>query len=141
MRMVLELLPTLIPAASIPLRLALGVAFIVHGRPKLFGESAKQTRGFVKSIGIPPIFAPLAGLAEFVGGIALLLGFLTPLAGILLAIEMIATTIVSKTKLQKKYVLGYELDLIYFAGSLTLAFLGGGPLSVDAGIGTVWRPG
>ncbi|MEM4311065.1 MAG: DoxX family protein [Nitrososphaerales archaeon] len=118
--------------AALPLRLALGVAFIVHGYPKLFGPTAKQSRDFMKTVGVPSALTTLVGLLEFIGGIALLLGFLTQITGLLLTLEMIGTTILAKQKLQKKYVLGYELDIAYLAGALSLFFLGGGPFSLDA---------
>ncbi|MBI4257511.1 MAG: DoxX family protein, partial [Thaumarchaeota archaeon] len=124
--------------ATLPLRLTLGVAFIIHGYPKLAGPTAKQARDGMKTLGVPPVVTTLTALLEFVGGIALILGFLTPIASFLLAIEMVATTILSKNKLQKKYVLGYELDIAYAAGALSLLLLGGGPISIDALLGLAY---
>ncbi|MBI2126462.1 MAG: DoxX family protein [Thaumarchaeota archaeon] len=133
--MVFEAITSIGILAVLPLRLALGAAFVVHGYPKLSGASAKQTKDFMKTVGVPPAVTTLTALLEFVGGIALILGFLTPIVGLLIGLEMVATTILSKTKLQKKYVLGYELDIAYGAGAVTLALLGGGPLSLDAILG------
>ncbi len=133
--MVFEIFTTLVPLAALPLRLAVGTAFVVHGYPKLSGESAKQTRDFMKTIGVPPSVTSLTALLEFFGGIAIILGFLTPIAGLLIALQMLGTTILSKNKLQKKYVLGYELDIAYLAGALSLMFLGAGPFSLDAILG------
>jgi len=49
---------------------------------------------------------------------------------------MIATTVFSKTKLNKKFILGYELDLGYpSAFALVLALLGPGSWSLDAILG------
>jgi len=121
--------------AALPLRLALGVAFLVHGYPKLSGPGAKQTRDYMKTVGVPPTLTTLTALLEFLGGIALIIGFLTRIAGILIALEMVATTILSKNKLQKKYVLGYELDIAYLAMALALFLLGAGPASLDSLIG------
>lgn len=133
--MVFEAITSIGILAVLPLRLALGAAFVVHGYPKLSGASAKQTKDFMKTVGVPPAVTTLTALLEFVGGIALILGFLIPIAGLLIGLEMVATTILSKTKLQKKYVLGYELDIAYGAGAVALALLGGGPLSLDAILG------
>lgn len=113
----------------------MGAAFISHGYPKIVSPGRKGTQDWLKSMGIPAILGPLAGLLEFLGGIFLLIGFLVPLVGILLSVEMIATTILSKRKMSKKYILGYELDLAYLAAALALVVLGGGPASLDALLG------
>lgn len=133
--MVFEAITSMGILAMLPLRLAIGAAFVVHGYPKLTGESASQTREFMKSIGVPPAATTLAAILEFSGGIAIILGFLTPIAGLLIALEMIATTILAKRRLQKKYILGYELDIAYLGGAVALALLGGGPFSLDALLG------
>lgn len=133
--MVLETLGNLDIIATLPLRLAIGAAFIIHGYPKLTGSTAKQAKEFMKTVGVPPTVTTLAGLLEFAGGIALILGLLTPIVALLIAVEMVATTLLSKIKLQKKFVLGYELDVAYLAGALSLFFIGAGPLSIDALLG------
>ncbi len=131
----LELLPVLVDWAPIPIRLALGISFIFHGYLKLTGQSRAQTLQFMKSIGVPAMVVNLVALLEFLGGIGLVVGFLTQVIGILIFLEMIGTTILSKTKLGKKYMLGYELDIGYMAMALSLALLGPGTLSVDSLIG------
>src|SRR2546425_8485333 len=133
--------PTLIPIPNMPdfaatlARIALGALFLVHGVPKI--RNPKQTIAFVKGTGFPggAMFAVLFTLLEFFGGIALLLGFLTQVVGALIALEMVATTIFAKTKLGKKLVLGYELDIAYLVLALMLTFLGAGPWSVDRFLG------
>ena len=84
---------------------------------------------------MPPAATVGAALTEFVGGIALIIGFLIPVAALLIAVEMVGTTIFSKFKLHKNFLLGYELDIAYLGGALTLFLLGGGPLSIDAVLG------
>jgi len=132
---VFEILTPLAVWATVPIRLALGVAFMVHGYPKLSGSGAKQTRDYMKTVGVPPTLTTLTALLEFLGGIAFIIGFLTRVAGILIALEMAATTVLSKNKLQKKYVLGYELDIAYLAMALALFMMGAGPASLDALLG------
>jgi uncharacterized membrane protein YphA (DoxX/SURF4 family) len=117
--------------AALPLRLVLGAAFVAHGYPKL---NRKAIEG-MKGIGVPPAAGAAAALTEFVGGIALIIGFLTPLAALLIALEMVGTTLLSKFRMKKKFLLGYELDIAYFGGALTLLLLGAGPLSIDAFLG------
>ena len=131
--------PTLLPIApdiaSTIGRVALGALFIVHGWPKI--KDPKQTIAFVKGTGFPggAVFAVLFTLLEFFGGIALVLGFLTQVVAALIAAEMVATTIFSKTKLGKKLVLGYELDVAYLVIALLVALIGAGPWSVDRLLG------
>lgn len=116
------------------LRIFLGVLLAYHGYPKLTSHR-KQTMGWLSSMGIPGASGPLVGLLELVGGLFLVFGFLTPIVGILLTLEFIGTTILSKSKLGKKLLLGYELDLLYLAGALALVFLGGGAYSLDRLLG------
>jgi putative oxidoreductase len=112
-------------------RVALGAIFIAHGWPKV--KDLTKPVAFVKGTGWPggATFAVLFSLLEFFGGIALILGFLTKIVAVLFVLEMIATTIFSKTKLKKKFVLGYELDVAYAAFALVLALLSPGAWSID----------
>ena len=112
------------------LRLAIGSLYVYHGYPKL-GAARKGTAEWLKSIGFPGSFAALAGVVEFFGGIALVLGLLTSVVAALSAIWMIATTWLSMVKIKKKYAGGYELDITLLLISLALAAIGGGRLSLD----------
>ena len=129
------LLSSLAPWAPLPLRLALGAAFIAHGRLKVFGETAENKKKTLKKIGMPPAATVLTGVIQVVGGAALIIGFLTQLVGLVMAIMMIVTTVLSKRQLHLNYLRGYELDLAYLAGALALVFLGGGEFSLDALLG------
>lgn len=120
--------------ASLLLRLALGILFVVHGYPKLTTHR-KATGEWLKSIGIYSGFALFAGVVEFFGGIALLLGILTQIFAALSALWMLSITIAAPTKMKKKYIMGYEYDIILLLMSLALAALGGGEFSLDYLIG------
>ena len=48
---------------------------------------------------------------------------------------MLGATLLSKFGMNKGFLLGYELDVAYLGGALTLFLLGGGPLSIDAVLG------
>ncbi|MCL4437362.1 MAG: DoxX family protein [Thaumarchaeota archaeon] len=133
--MLSNILGSLAPWAPLMLRIALGVAFIAHGRLKVFGETAESKMKTLKDIGMPPTATVLTGVVQVVGGAALIAGFLTQLVGMVMAVMMIVTTVVSKQRLHLKYLRGYELDLAYLVGALTLAFLGGGEFSLDALLG------
>jgi putative oxidoreductase len=122
-------------AAALIGRVALGALFLTHGWPKI--KDVRKTIGFVKGTGWPggAAFAALFSLLEFFGGLALIIGLLTQIVAVLFVLEMIATTVFSKTKLNKKFSLGYELDLAYAAFALVLALLGPGAWSLDRLLG------
>jgi putative oxidoreductase len=120
--------------ASLLLRLAVGVLFVIHGYPKL-GAGTKGTGEWLKTMGLTAGFAPFAGVVEFFGGLALLLGILTPIVAVLSALWMVSTTWLSVVKMKKKFVGGYELDIVLLLASLALAAVGAGRFSVDYLIG------
>jgi putative oxidoreductase len=67
------------------------------------------------------------------GGILLITGLLTPLAGVALAIDMLVAGLTAHTG--KGFFVqdgGYELVLLLGAGSLSLALAGAGRFSADA---------
>lgn len=79
--------------ALLVLRLAAGVIFVLHGYGKLFGGNPGMTAftGMINGLGFPApaLFAYLAALTEFLGGIALILGVFVPPAAALLVIVML----------------------------------------------------
>ncbi len=114
------------------LRVVLGIIVAVHGYPKLFIDSEAHIR-FLKSLNIPmPRYAAyLSAIAEFFGGISLIIGFLTQIAAVLIIINMAVALWVNAVKFRKKLIGGYELDLILLAGTFALLFIGPGFYSID----------
>src|ERR1700676_5639800 len=74
------------PVGLLLLRLTLGIIFIWHGYPKLTHPNAMH--GFFVQHGLPGYFVTVAGVLEVFGGGLLILGFLTRIGALLLAIEM-----------------------------------------------------
>src|SRR5262245_53952422 len=81
------------------LRLVVGAAFILHGWPKVYqnGQFYNQNGQLVMTTWMnafagekapPPYLQGAAAVAEFGGGIALIVGFLAPLAAIGIAATM-----------------------------------------------------
>ena len=74
---------------------ALGAIFMAHGAQKLFGafggNGMTGTVGMIEFLGVgPPLFwAWVVALVEFFGGLAILLGFLTRVAAVLIIITMV----------------------------------------------------
>ena len=116
---------------SLILRLAIGTLFIVHGYPKLTAAQRTQGGAWMKSMGMPAAMVPFGGVVEFFGGLALILGILTPIVAALAALWMLSTTWLVTTKAKKKYVGGYEIDITLLLASLALALLGSGIYSID----------
>jgi putative oxidoreductase len=112
----------------LPIRILAGIAFIIHGLPKL-SDIAGTEDFFANMVGLPAAMALPIGLLEVIGGIALLVGALTRIASILFIIEMIGSTIVAK--LSRGFVGGYELDLLLMAMSISLLLTGPGRISVE----------
>jgi putative oxidoreductase len=121
------------------LRLVVGGAFVGHGTQKLFGwfggYGPQGTGGFFSARGYRAgvLMAVAAGTAETSGGTLLALGFLTPLAGALLATVMI-NAIVAVT-FKRAFMLGSELELAYLTVAVALAATGAGRFSIDNAIG------
>jgi putative oxidoreductase len=117
----------------LPLRLVLGLVFVMHGGQKLVQSGVGGTAGFLGQLGVPlPDVAAVALIAlELLGGILLLLGALTRWVALLLAVDMLVALLL--VHLPNGFFLpgGVEFVLTLLAGSLALASLGPGPLSLD----------
>ena len=135
------LFPGSTDAAALVLRVFLGAILMVHGFPKLFKPKERsQTIAFMRGVGVPVPLTVAASLLEFFGGLGLVVGLLTEVVATFVALEMVGTTILSRTKLGKKLILGYELDLSYLTAAVALVFLGPGAWSLDGALGIVVEP-
>ncbi len=129
--MIQDLFGTHLSVAALLLRLALGSLFMIHGYPKLGSAQRKQGGEWMKSMGLPAGFILFGGIVEFFGGIALLLGIFTQVIALLFAVYMFSTTLLQISKMKKKYIGGYELDISLMIASLALSAIGGGTFAVD----------
>jgi putative oxidoreductase len=118
------------PLTLLLLRCGLGVVFIYHGYPKLFGSTERFVETF-QALGLPSYFVYLAGVIEFFGGLAIALGLFTPVAGIILLLEMAVAMWKYNFNEGIYAVREYELPLILGLASLALAATGPGVLSLD----------
>ncbi|MDR5684417.1 MAG: DoxX family protein [Armatimonadota bacterium] len=128
------------------LRVALGVIFIVHGWPKLNPNSPIKGiagfAGFLQQLGVPAprLFAWVVALLEAVGGVLLILGPLTRLISVGLAIDMLVAIILVKRGMAKAPFAdpkgaGWEFEFALLAASLALVFTGPGAIALPWGAG------
>jgi putative oxidoreductase len=119
------------PLALLLLRVALGIIFIYHGYPKLFGHTRETVETFAH-MGFPRYFAYVAGIIEFFGGCILVLGLFVRIAGLLLAGEMaIALWKVHGILSDPRAVGHYEFPLVLAVSCFAVACLGAGLISFD----------
>jgi putative oxidoreductase len=135
---------TAVDAAALVMRGVLGYVFVAHGAQKLFGwfggGGIDGTTAFFTSLKIPAphLMAILAGLTEFFGGIAIVVGLLTVAATVALILDMagaIATFNAAHGFFVESPDGGWELDFVLIGLLGALALVGAGAWSVDHTIG------
>lgn len=114
------------------IRLVCGYAFILAGWGKIQNPMGWMGEGS----GFPGIFQALAAIAEFVGGIALILGLLTRLAAFGLVCTMIVAVYMHAVIMGDPFVSltggsSYQLAAVYLLLALLLLVAGPGRFSVD----------
>lgn len=136
-----------IDLALLLLRLGAGLTFAAHGAQKLFGwwggPGLAGWQGAMRQMGYRPAlgFAVLSALIEFVGGLALAIGLLTPL----LAAVVVAQTVVIIGQVHWRHGFfnskaGYEFPLLLGVVALAIGLAGPGAVSVDAAVGFALEP-
>lgn len=131
--MVLHSLNRYRDAGLLLLRIGIGLAFMVHGAPKLFGGPETWTKigGAMANFGIdfaPAFWGFMAGFAEFGGGLLLILGFLVRPALFLLVGTMIVAATRHIVSGQGSPLHAIEAGVLF----LSLIFIGPGRYSIDA---------
>jgi len=131
----------------IPLRMTLGVGFMVHGWAK-WSRGPATFAELLKQVGVPwPLAnAWLVTLLEMFGGLALLVGAFVAIVSIPLILSMLGAMFTVNIKYGFSAINtigltpegpqfgppGYEINLLYIAGLVALMLGGAGPLAVDA---------
>lgn len=115
-------------------RVLLGVVLVAHGWDKLVGTGLAATGdGFAAmNVPAPQVSAAAAGAVELVGGLLLMLGLLTPLAGVLVALVMAGAFAMVHAG-AGVFVAdgGWELVAVIGLAALTFAAVGPGRFSLD----------
>jgi putative oxidoreductase len=138
-----RLLATDAEATGLILRLALGVMILPHGAQKLlgwfggYGFTGTMTF-FTETMGIPAVFALLAILVEFFGGLALILGVMGRFAA--LGVGAVMVVAAATSHLQNGFFMnwagtqpgeGVEFFLLAIGIAVAVVIRGSGGLSVD----------
>lgn len=124
-------------------RLVLGLVFFMHGAQLALGwfggyGFAATLHFFTTQLGIPAVFAALAVLAQFLGGLGLIVGLLSRIAAFGIAAVMLYAVI--KIHLAMGFFMnwsgtqkgeGYEYHLLTLALCLLIMVKGAGALSID----------
>jgi putative oxidoreductase len=124
------------------LRLTLGIVFLGHGAQKAFGAFGGPgfagASAFFGSLGLRParLWTAVAVAGELTAGLLLLLGLLTPVAGLLVVATMAVA--IAKVHGPKGFFVqngGYEYNLVLLIAAVVLALTGPGTFSLDHVLG------
>lgn len=131
---------TLSSLGLLAFRLVMGSAFVLHGSMKL--PAATTWMGDA----VPPLLQAAAAYSEFLGGAALALGFLTPLASLALIGVMSGALFLHHIPSGDAFVAApgkgsYELALGYLAGAVLFLLNGPGKFSLDYLLLKALKPG
>lgn len=131
------------------LRVVVGIIFAAHGAQKAFGwwsgPGYAGWTGAMTRMGLrpAPLWSAVSTGTELVGGLALALGLLTPIAAALL----VAQSLVIVLRAHRAAGFwnanrGFEFPLALLGGSLAVLFAGPGDWSIDAllGMGLEYEP-
>jgi putative oxidoreductase len=124
------------PLALLALRLGLGAIMIAHGKEKVFGGMGKHV-AFIHSLGVPAptLMAYLSAGAEFIGGILLVVGFVTRFASFAVLIDMLVAIFKVHFKNGFTGQGNYQFPLALAVIAFALMLFGPGPISLDWAFG------
>lgn len=130
--------------APLPLRLLLGIGFIYHGYPKVFTDPGHESfAGMLGGIGVPlpELSAYAIGAFELFGGMLLVLGVAVRAVAALGVVQMIVAALTVHLPAGFNFMNvtgttpdgsmqfglpGYEVNVLYIAGFLSLLLSGAG---------------
>jgi putative oxidoreductase len=129
-----ELPPAVHDVLKLAARLLLGAVLLAHGWQKLVGEGLGATSADFGRMGVPlpMLSAGFAASVETGGGLLIVLGLLTPVAGVLVSLLMLGAGYFAGDWFGGVTGSGgWELVGVIIAGALLLAASGPGRFSLD----------
>ncbi len=118
----------------VPLRIVLGVVFLMHAWQKVAVFGVAGTADILDKLGIPlaTFAAVLLIVVESAGGLAIIGGYYTRVFSALLVIEMCVAIPVARFNGGFFAPSGYEFEATLLGACATLALVGPGAISVEA---------
>lgn len=125
------------PLGLLLLRVGLGIVFLMHGLQKFNDWTIVGTASNFQQMGVPSpeLAATIAAYAEVIGGIALIVGLLSRLAGLVLAGDMFGAIYFAHGShgfFSSNG--GYEFPLVLALASLAVFLLGPGRFAIAGGL-------
>lgn len=117
------------------IRLVVGLAFVIHG----YGKIQHPFAWMGPDAPVPGVFQALAAVSEFGGGLAWILGLITPLASFGLACTMTVAVWTHAGMMHDPFVSptgarSFELPSVYLCVAILLLLAGPGRFSVDRAV-------
>ena len=123
------------PTAALIGRLVLGAVMLAHGWGKVIPHgSLYNFAHFVSHLGLPYWLGYVAAFTEFFGGIALILGLLTPVVAVAVAIEMAVAILKVHLRHGLTGPQGFEFPLSLMALAILLLAEGPGYMALDQAV-------
>jgi putative oxidoreductase len=121
------------PYTALLLRLSLGVLLLAHFVLKLFVFTPAGTAQFFGSLGLPPAFAYVVMVWEFLGALALIFGVWPRIAALVLIPDLLGAIFTVHGPAGFFFDNahgGWEYPALWIVGLATLALIGDGPFAV-----------
>ncbi len=109
------------------IRVLTGVIFLTHGAMKF--QNLAGTEQFFSMLGLATVWAPIVAAFEVVGGLMLITGVMTRVAGVSLGVIMLFAVFLTGLS---RGIAAHELEALLCAASFGLALTGSGRYSVFA---------
>jgi putative oxidoreductase len=125
-------------AATLILRVVLGVIMVSHGIPKIRKREVLGKK-WNDHYGVPKVTVPLTGVLQIVGGLALVVGLFASLTALVLCLDMLAALFICIFNSHHREPFnsvtpekGWDINLLLVGSLITVILLGGGSWSLDA---------
>ena len=125
-------------AASLVLRVVLGVIMVSHGIPKI-KKRVVLGKKWNDHYGVPRVTIVLTGILQIVGGLALIVGLFTNLAALILCLDMLAALYICIFNSHHREPFnsvtpekGWDINLLLVGALVAVMLLSGGSWSLDS---------
>lgn len=110
------------------IRIAIAIVFGYAGYMKL--AHVDQMTAFFASMGLPVFMIYVVGILEVLGALAMVLGYMTRIMGLILSVIIVFAIILVKAKMG---FVATEIDMMVLAASLGIALIGPGAWAIPNG--------